>query len=45
MNNSICKCVFIKKSKINFVIIIVYVDDLNLLGTLEFIKTTKYLKN
>ena len=45
-NNLICPCIFIKKSKTGFVIIAVYVDDLNLIGTLEELtRTTKYLKN
>ena len=46
MNNFICPCIFIKKSKIRFVIIVVYVDDLNLVGTpKELTKTKKkYLK-
>ena len=35
MNNLICSCIFIKKSKTGFAIIAVYVDDLNLIGTLE----------
>ena len=35
VNNSICPCVFIKKSETGFAIIAVYVDDLNLVGTLE----------
>ena len=44
-NNHICPCIFIKKLKIGFVIIDVYVNDLNLVGTLkEFTETTKYLK-
>ena len=44
-NNSICPCIFIKKSETEFSIIVVYVDDLNLVGTLEKLtKTTKYLK-
>ena len=34
-NNLICPCIFIKKSEIGFAIIIVYVDDLNLVRTLE----------
>ena len=33
MNNAICPCVFIKKSSSGFVIIAVYVDDLNIIGT------------
>ena len=44
-NNPMCLRIFIKESEIGFAIIIVYVDDLNLVGTLEeFIRTTKYLK-
>ena len=44
-NNPICPCIFIKKSKIGFAIIAVYVDDLNLIGTLEELtRTTNYLK-
>ena len=46
MNNPICPCVFIKKSENIFAIIVVYVDNLNLVGTLEELtKTTKCLKN
>ena len=45
MNNSICSCVFIKKSENGLTIIEVYVDDLNLIGTPEeLIKTANYLK-
>ncbi|CAA7045306.1 unnamed protein product [Microthlaspi erraticum] len=33
VNNAICLCVFIKKSLTGFVIIVVYVDDLNMIGT------------
>ena len=45
VNNSICTCVFIKKVATGFVIIAVYVDDLNLIGTPEeLIKTIGYLK-
>ena len=45
MNNSICPYVFIKKVATGFAIIAVYVDDLNLIGTLEkLIKTIDYLK-
>ncbi|CAA7033812.1 unnamed protein product [Microthlaspi erraticum] len=33
VNNAICPCVFIKKSSLGFVIIAVYVDDLNMIGT------------
>ena len=35
VNNPICSCIFIKKSKVGFAIIIVYVDDLNLVRTPE----------
>ena len=41
VNNPICPCIFIKKSKTKFVIIIVYVDDLNLIETLEELTKTK----
>ena len=45
VNNPICPCIFIKKSKTEFVIIIVYVDDLNLVGIIEEPTRTKnYLK-
>ena len=44
-NNPICPCIFIKKSETGFAIITVYIDDLNLVRTLEkLIKTKKYLK-
>ena len=44
-NNLICLCIFIKKSKTRSAIIIVYVDDLNLIVTLEKLtRPTKYLK-
>ena len=33
ISNQTCPCVFIKKSQSGFVIIVVYVDDLNLVGT------------
>ena len=46
VNNPICPCIFIKKSETGFAIIAVYVDDLNLVGTLEELtRTTNYLKN
>ncbi|GJT52805.1 retrovirus-related pol polyprotein from transposon TNT 1-94 [Tanacetum coccineum] len=32
-SNLICPCVFIKKTRSGFVIIVVYVDDLNIIGT------------
>ena len=45
VNNSICPCVFIKKTKNGLTIIAIYVDDLNLIGTPEeLIKTANYLK-
>ena len=41
----ICPCVFIKKSRIEFVIIVMYVDNLNLIGTSEELtKIRNYLK-
>ena len=45
VNNSICPCVFIKKTEVSLTIIAVYVDDLNLIGTLEgLLETANYLK-
>ena len=45
VNNSICQCVFIKKTENGLAIIAVYVNNLNLIRTLEeLIKTTNYLK-
>ena len=45
-NNQICPYVFIKKSESGFAIVAVYVNDLNLVGTLEeLMKTANYLKN
>ena len=45
VNNPICPCIFIKKSKTEFAIIAVYVDDLNIVGTPEELtRTTNYLK-
>ena len=44
-NDPICPCVFIKKTTDGLLILAVYVDDLNLIGTLEeLINTTNYLK-
>ena len=41
----ISPCVFIKKSRIEFVIIVMYVDDLNLIRTFEELtKIRNYLK-
>ena len=44
-NNPICPRIFIKKLKTGFAIIFIYVDDLNLIGTLEELtRTENYLK-
>ena len=44
-NNPICPCIFIKNSETGFSIIVVYVDDLNLIGTSgELTIAAKYLK-
>ena len=34
-NEHICPCVVIKKANLRFIIIIIYLDDLNIVGTLE----------
>ena len=45
MNNVICLCIFIKKTISEFVIIAVYVDDLNIIVTEnEIHEVTVYLK-
>ena len=45
-NNPIYPCIFIKKSESRFAIVAVYVNDLNLVGTLEELtKTKNCLKN
>ena len=45
-NNELCPCVFIKKTSSGFAIIAVYVDDMNIVGTLDEIReTTSYLKS
>ena len=45
VNDPICPCVFIKKTGSEFVIIAVYVDDLNLIGTPKELQTAvEYLK-
>jgi len=44
-NNPICPCVFIRKTVSGFTIIVVYVDDLNIIGTIKEIKEAReYLK-
>ncbi|KAK6159288.1 hypothetical protein DH2020_006602 [Rehmannia glutinosa] len=44
-NNTICPCVFIKRSDTGFAIIVVYVDDINLIGTPEELSNAaEYLK-
>lgn len=46
VNNLINPCVFIKKFKIIFAIVAIYIDDLNFIGTLkELSKAASYLKN
>ena len=46
INDPICLCVFIKQSKSRIIIVPVYVDDLNLMGTLEELQmTAECLKN
>ena len=45
VNNPICPCVFIKRSKSEFTLIAVYVDDLNIIRTPEELtETIAYLK-
>ena len=44
-NDHICPCVFIKKANLGYAIIVVYVDDLNIIGTLkEILKAVDCLK-
>ena len=46
MNNPICPCVFIKKITSGFIIIAVYVDNLNIIGIhKEILEVMMYLKN
>ena len=46
INNPICPCVFIKKLELGFVILAIYVDDINLFGTPEELtKAATYLKD
>jgi len=45
-NNELCPCMFIKKSHSEFAIVAVYVDDMNIMGTLEELeKTALHLKS
>ena len=45
-NNPRCPCVFIKKTTSGFIIIAVFVDDLNIIGThKEILKVMMYFKN
>jgi len=44
-NDPICSCIYMKRSKNEFVITIIYVDDINIVGTPnEFIKSIDCLK-
>lgn len=44
-NDPIYPCVFIRKSKFRLAIIVIYVDDVNVIGTFEeLLKTIEYLK-
>lgn len=46
INNGLCPCVFIKRTSSGFAIIIVYVDDMNLISTLEELRDiATYLKS
>ncbi|KAM1465894.1 hypothetical protein ACFX15_043696 [Malus domestica] len=46
VNNKLCPCVFIKKSHSEFAIVAVYVDDMNLIETLEELtRTVAHLKS
>ena len=46
VNNSIWPCVSIKKTTSGFIIIAVYIDDLNIIGTYkEVLEAMMYLKN
>ena len=45
INNVICPCVFIKKSHSGFVIVALYVGNMNLIGTPEeLVRTAAHLK-
>ena len=41
MNNTICLCVFIKRSNFEFAIIAVYANDLNIIATPKGLKKQK----
>ena len=44
INDVICPCIFIKKTTLGFVILAIYVDDINLIGTPEEVqKAIEYL--
>ncbi|KAM1331596.1 hypothetical protein ACFX2H_043749 [Malus domestica] len=46
VNNELCPCMFIKKSHFGFVIVAVYVNDMNLIGTpAEFGEIATHLKS
>ncbi|KAM1230532.1 hypothetical protein ACFX2G_041574 [Malus domestica] len=46
VNNELCPCVFIKKSHFSFVIVVVYIYDMNLIRTLEeFERIATHLKS
>ena len=46
INNSLCPCMFDKRTSSGFAIIIIYVDDMNLIGTLEELRDiATYLKS
>ncbi|KAM1826234.1 hypothetical protein ACFX13_025608 [Malus domestica] len=46
VNNELCRIVFIKKSHSGFMIVAIYVDDMNLIGTpKELARTTAHLKS
>jgi len=45
-NSDLCPCVFINKTSSGFAIVAVYVDDMNIIGTLDEVnKTASYLKS
>ena len=46
VNNELCPCVFIKRTSSGFAIVAVYVDDMNIIGTLkELRETAEHLKS